>query len=122
MRRILILIALLWGGVSGFAQENKTVVGAYVAAWTDVVPDPHVMTHLFYAFGGVNETFNGVDINRPERLRMIAGLKAQNPDLKILLSVGGWKSGRFSEMVPSHSLTKRSCTTSFASSSSPRRM
>lgn len=99
MRRILLLMALLWGGMSGFAQENKTVVGAYVAAWTDVVPDPHVMTHLFYAFGGVNETFNGVDINRPERLGMIVGLKARNPELKILLSVGGWKSGRFSDMA-----------------------
>ena len=64
-KKILLLIALLIAGVSGFAQENKTVVGAYVAAWTEVVPDPNVMTHLYYAFGGVNETFNGVNINQP---------------------------------------------------------
>ena len=70
-----------------------------MTAWTDIVPDPNVMTHLNYAFGGVNETYNGVNINNPERLRMIAGLKAQNPELKILLSIGGWKSGRFSEMA-----------------------
>ena len=99
MKKILLLTALLCSWLSGFAQENKTVVGAYVAAWTDIVPDPNVMTHLYYAFGGVNETFDGVYINSPERLRMIVGLKPQNPELKILLSIGGWKSGRFSEMA-----------------------
>ena len=99
MKKIVLLITLLCGGTSCFAQEYKTVVGAYVAAWSDIVPDPNVMTHLNYAFGGVNETFNGVNINRPERLRLMAGLKAQKPELKVLLSIGGWKSGRFSEMA-----------------------
>ena len=57
------------------------------------------MTHINYAFGHVNETFNGVRIDNPDRLRMIVGLKAQNPALKVMLSVGGWGSGRFSEMA-----------------------
>lgn len=101
MKKMLLLAVLLCGVAGCLAQGNKTVVGAYVAAWSDVVPDPNVMTHLNYAFGGVNETFDGVTINEPERLRMIAGLRAQNPELKILLSIGGWKSGRFSEMAAS---------------------
>ena len=42
---------------------------AYVTSWTRVVPDPTVMTHINYAFGHVNEQFNGVRIDNEQRLR-----------------------------------------------------
>ena len=77
------------------------VITAYVTSWTDEVPDPHVMTHINYAFGHVNESFNGVTISNPDRLKMIVGLRQQNPKLKVCLSIGGWRSGRFSEMAAS---------------------
>ena len=79
------------------------MVVAYVTSWTDVQPDPSVMTHINYAFGHVNNTFDGVRIDNPDRLRAISGLKQQNPKLKVLLSVGGWGSGRFSEMAATDS-------------------
>lgn len=78
---------------------KEYVVIAYVTSWSRVMPDPFVMTHINYAFGHVNDTFDGVRIDRPERLRRIAGLKSVNPELKVMLSVGGWGSGRFSEMA-----------------------
>lgn len=75
------------------------IVVAYVTASSDVMPDPQAMTHINYAFGHVNETFNGINVDNPDRLHQITALKQQNPELKVVLSVGGWGSGRFSEMA-----------------------
>ena len=80
------------------SRESKVVV-AYVTSWSEVMPDPQYMTHINYAFGHVNESFNGVKIDNEERLRQIVDLRKQKPELKVLLSVGGWGSGRFSEMA-----------------------
>lgn len=82
-------------------QADDMVVVAYVTSWTHEVPDPTTMTHINYAFGHVDDTFDGVRIDNPERLRMIVGLKSKNPSLKVMLSIGGWGSGRFSEMASS---------------------
>ena len=63
------------------------------------MPDPAAVTHINYAFGHVNDTHDGVRIDNEERLRSIVALKKVNPSLKVLLSVGGWGSGGFSEMA-----------------------
>jgi chitinase len=63
------------------------------------MPDPAYVTHINYAFGHVNDTFDGIRIDNENRLKSLAGLKKTAPKLKIMLSVGGWGSGRFSEMA-----------------------
>lgn len=95
---VLMSVCLSFSCASDNGDGNRVVV-AYVTSWSDVMPDPFVMTHINYAFGHVNDTFDGVRVDNPERLKEIAALKETNTALKVMLSVGGWGSGRFSEMA-----------------------
>lgn len=104
MKRILYIItavALLLGSCSADkkAIESDKVVIAYVTSWSSVIPDPAHITHINYAFGHVTNSFDGVRIDNPERLKAMVALKEVKPELKVMLSVGGWGSGRFSEMA-----------------------
>lgn len=89
------------------AKNQGRVVVAYVTSWSDDIPDPRYMTHINYAFGAVNKTFDGIEVANPGRLSAVVGLKKKEPELKVLLSIGGWGSGRFSEMA-TDSLLRRS--------------
>ena len=93
------ILACAFSANAAEAKAPEKVVVAYVTSWTDEIPDPSHMTHINYAFGHVNDSFNGVRVDNPDRLRSIVALKKQNPALKVLVSVGGWGSGRFSEMA-----------------------
>lgn len=109
MRRILFCLMMLafsaCASPSEVAEKDRVVV-AYVTSWSDVIPDPFCMTHINYAFGHVNDTFDGVRIDNPQRLKDMVALKQVNPDLKVMLSVGGWGSGRFSEMAMDRKLRR----------------
>jgi chitinase len=93
------LVAFVCTLVVFAGKGSEPVVVAYVTSWTQTMPDPTVMTHINYAFGHVNEQFNGVRIDNEKRLRDIVSLKKKNSNLRIMLSIGGWGSGRFSEMA-----------------------
>lgn len=109
-------LCLFWGGSELSAQRQETVgqniVLAYVTSGGKVLPDPAYVTHINYAFGHVDSTFSKVVIDRENRLREIVGLKSAAPHLKVLLSIGGWGSGNFSEMAADErcrSLFARDC-------------
>jgi len=83
-----------------FGQNpKKRIIVAYVTAGTQAIPDPNLITHINYAFGHVSDDFKSVRIDNPDRLLKISSLKKLHPELKVLLSIGGWGSGRFSEMA-----------------------
>ena len=106
-RLALTLVALISSfAIHATAPDSKVIV-AYVTSWSQVIPDPTTVTHINYAFGGVKDTFDGVNISNPERLRTIANLKKNNPNLKVLLSVGGWGAGNFSEMAADPKLRRK---------------
>lgn len=88
-------------------ESLSKIVVAYVTSWSRIMPDPTYMTHINYAFGHVSDSFDGVRIDNEERLRQIVSLKEKKASLKVLLSVGGWGSGRFSEMAASEQNRKR---------------
>lgn len=77
---------------------DKIVVG-YVTSWSDHEVKPEYVTHINYAFGHVQSSFRGVRIDNDSRLKAIVALKRQAPHIKVLLSIGGWGSGNFSEMA-----------------------
>lgn len=85
-------------------DSSDRIVVAYVTGWSSCLPDPTLMTHINFAFGHVAPTFDSVIIKNEGRLDSIVALREQNPDLKIVLSIGGWGSGNFSEMAADSTL------------------
>jgi chitinase len=99
-----VLLSLSARASSGDVSGLPKVVLGYVTSWSDAMPNPSLLTHINYAFGGVTETFDGVRVSNPERLHRVVALRQENPELKVLLSIGGWGAGRFSEMAASDDL------------------
>ena len=101
MKRILCLLLAAAFATQGIkAKDKDPIIVAYIAAWTtEKLPDPTLMTHINYAFGNVTKTFDGLTITKPDYLRKVMTLKEQKPSLKIILSIGGWGAGNFSEMA-----------------------
>lgn len=85
---------------------EKKIVGYYAAwaAYSQLTPNQiqaDKLTHINYAFANIDSDFKlalGYPDIDGENIRQLMSLKEKNPDLKILLSVGGWNwSGRFSD-------------------------
>ena len=105
---LFLIVASVLSACSSNAPVSKgpePVVIAYTMT-RGPLPDPTYVTHFNYAFGHVNETFNGIRIANESRLMAVSNLKKQKPSLKVVLSIGGWGSGRFSEMAADPSFRK----------------
>ena len=59
-----------------------------------------MLTHINYSFAKVNDegqVFFPDELKAAQRLTRLQKLKARNPELKLLVSVGGWGAGGFSD-------------------------
>jgi len=107
----LTLVIFLQGCRSGSKQvsdEKKYMVVAYVAGYRDfdfTSIDVSGITHINYAFANIRDgevVFDTTKIDgknlTPLDIAKLNSLKSKNPDLKVLVSVGGWTwSGGFSD-------------------------
>ena len=105
-------------GNNNEGSEGNTEVpaGGYIIVGYDYgsnsdsfLPDPTYLTHINFAFGKVGSDFETLEIKKETRLKKVVALKKTNPALKVMLSVGGWGAGNFSEMAASDDHRKKFC-------------
>jgi len=114
----LILIIALFTGCrvekdSTSANTDSKVVVGYVPGYNGVfdvsVIDADKLTHINYAFVNVKDSMAWLTNIQTDTVnfRLLNTLKAQNPDLKLMISIGGWSwSENFSDAVLTESSRK----------------
>ena len=65
MKYKLFLLAVLMP-LCAMAQTSEKKIVAYVTSWSSITPDPKVMTHINYDFGGVGSDGQGSQISLQE--------------------------------------------------------
>ncbi|WP_433202835.1 glycoside hydrolase family 18 protein [Dactylosporangium sp. CS-047395] len=85
------------------------VLGAYFpASSAGAYPIANIpagkLTHLFYAFATIEQGHLTLPEDAPAHLEDLAALKRGHPNLRTVLSIGGWGAGGFSDAA----LTRRS--------------
>ena len=87
------------------APAGGRVIVGYVFSQDKVIDPAQIaaekLTHVNYAFANIEDglVVEGFPYDT-ENYRVLVGLKKRNPDLKVLVSVGGWTwSGGFSDMA-----------------------
>ena len=90
-------------------EATDFIIVGYATYWDSTMPDPSLLTHINYAFAHIKSDFESLDVKNETRLAKIAALKDKNPKLKVLLSVGGWEAGNFSEMAADDTHRKNFC-------------
>lgn len=98
------ILLMLSSAPAAFAQKNVIIgyVGGYKGLRDIDMISPKKLTHINYAFIDVRNNRAWLHNEKTDtvNLRRLVELKKINPELKILISIGGWTwSGKFSDAV-----------------------
>jgi chitinase len=108
------VLLIIMTSCSGRHETEKYRVVGYIAGFRNfnfATIDAAKLTHINYAFANIIDgevrfdtaTIDNTEINSADIIKLI-DLKKVNPDLKVLVSVGGWGwSGNFSDVALSDS-------------------
>ncbi|GAA1614856.1 glycoside hydrolase family 18 protein [Catellatospora bangladeshensis] len=82
--------------------NGQTVLGAYFQGTDDDTRPldglpPGLLTHVFYAFATLRDGRLSLPPQAPTHLAALAARKQADPGLRIVLSIGGWGAGGFSD-------------------------
>jgi chitinase len=100
--RAALLAALLLAPTPAALGAQRVV--AYVTGWQTPPDIPATkLTHINFAFARIDAEGKAVlpHPGVPDNLAYLRSLKAKNPQLKVLLSVGGWEAEGFSDAAAS---------------------
>ncbi|XP_053560677.1 acidic mammalian chitinase [Bombina bombina] len=106
---------LFWAGLLALLQLGSAYkLVCYFTNWSQYRPDPtaywpanvdpHLCTHIIYAFASMKDhKIAPYEVNDEELYQQINALKLQNPQLLTLLAIGGWSFGtqKFTAMASS---------------------
>jgi chitinase len=80
------------------SKQTQYQIMAYLSDWSDWVErdiDVSKLTHINYAFGVIVD--GKVDGSHLKKVQLLSRLKERNPELKTVLSIGGWGADGFSD-------------------------
>lgn len=86
-------------GDEGTKDTLPKIALAYVQSERKGLPNPYMFSHLIYAFAIFNDDFDDVVIDNLEKFQGMVDLKTHNPELKVMIGIGGRKREGFSEMA-----------------------